>query len=232
MIAAAFAALAAFVMVPQPPTRRLRAVIAAPATGRRLDPATLATLAVGSATVAVLGWPTGVLTAVPAALVARRLVGGLESAPARRAREEQVAAVPHAVDLMVAALSAGRPPAVAFALAAAATDGRLGERIGRVAALLAAAGDPQRVWTELSGDEVLGAVARALRRADACGVSAVGVLGHVADDLRRGRIASLRSRAAGVGPATSAPLGICFLPAFFLAGIVPTVIGLAGTVRW
>jgi pilus assembly protein TadC len=60
----------------------------------------------------------------------------------------------------------------------------------------------------------------------------VGVLAHVAEEVRRRRVAELRRRAAAVGPASAAPLGLCFLPAFFLVGIVPTVIGLAGTLRW
>jgi hypothetical protein len=31
---------------------------------------------------------------------------------------------------------------------------------------------------------------------------------------------------------TAAPLGACFLPAFFLVGVVPTIIGVVGTLTF
>lgn len=231
MIAAASAALAAWLLVSPPPLRRLRDLRGA-RTRRPPDTELVAAVVAGVGAVALLGWIVGGLAAVPVALVARRLVRGLESAAVRRVREQEAAALPRAVDLLVAVLHAGRPPAAAFALAGEAVGGPLGERLGRVAALITASGDSAQVWRDLSDDPAISAVARALRRAEEAGVSAVGVLGHVADDLRRTRVAELRRRAAMVGPASAAPLGLCFLPAFFLVGIVPTVIGLAGTLRW
>ncbi|MGQ2913044.1 MAG: type II secretion system F family protein, partial [Aeromicrobium sp.] len=53
------------------------------------------------------------------------------------------------------------------------------------------------------------------------------VLAAAAADLRRDRASQARERARAVGVRTAAPLGLCFLPAFFLVGIVPTLIGVA-----
>ena len=50
------------------------------------------------------------------------------------------------------------------------------------------------------------------------------VISGVADDLRRERRAARRERSRKVAVRTAAPLGACFLPAFFLIGIVPTII--------
>ncbi len=47
----------------------------------------------------------------------------------------------------------------------------------------------------------------------------------VADELRRERRARRRDDSRKVAVRTAAPLGACFLPAFFLIGIVPTIMG-------
>jgi pilus assembly protein TadC len=54
----------------------------------------------------------------------------------------------------------------------------------------------------------------------------------VADELRRERGARLRERSQRVGVRTAAPLGLCFLPAFFLIGIVPTVVATFSSLSW
>jgi pilus assembly protein TadC len=51
---------------------------------------------------------------------------------------------------------------------------------------------------------------------------------RLAADARaeRGRAATARARRAGV--LITLPLGLCFLPAFLVVGVLPVVIGLAG----
>ena len=53
-----------------------------------------------------------------------------------------------------------------------------------------------------------------------------------ADELREQRRASARERARSVGVKTAAPLGLCFLPAFVLIGIVPTIISAFQGISW
>ena len=64
--------------------------------------------------------------------------------------------LPTALDLMVATLDAGRPPAAAFALVAEVTPAPLGDELALVGASLAVGGDPQAVWRTWASDPVVG----------------------------------------------------------------------------
>ncbi|GAA3052438.1 hypothetical protein GCM10020000_37450 [Streptomyces olivoverticillatus] len=70
-------------------------------------------------------------------------------------------------------------------------------------------------------------LARCLERAQATGVPAVEPMSRLAVRLRRaqGWEAGIRARRAGV--LATAPLGLCFLPAFLTVGLMPVLIGLA-----
>ncbi|MEU0459655.1 hypothetical protein ABZ322_43600, partial [Streptomyces sp. NPDC006129] len=72
--------------------------------------------------------------------------------------------------------------------------------------------------------------ARLLERADVSGLPAAAPVGRLAAEARAdwGRAATARARRAGV--MVSAPVGLCFLPAFVAVGVLPVVIGLAGGV--
>jgi pilus assembly protein TadC len=130
---------------------------------------------------------------------------------------------------MVAALDAGRPPGTAFALVAEVTPAPLGDELDLVGARLTVGGDPEAVWSHLGDHPVLAPLGRAFRRAAVSGIPVGRVVASVADDLRRERRAVRRERSRRVGVRTAAPLGACFLPAFFLVGIVPTIIGVVGS---
>jgi hypothetical protein len=125
---------------------------------------------------------------------------------------------------MVAALEVGRPPVTAFELAAEATAEPLGAELGLVAGRLAISGDSEVVWRTVAADRSLAPVGRAFRRATASGMPVAHIVAGVADELRRERRAARRERSRKVAVRTAAPLGACFLPAFFLIGIVPTII--------
>ena len=49
-----------------------------------------------------------------------------------------------------------------------------------------------------------------------------------AEELRREARADARRRGRAVGVRTAAPLGLCFLPAFFCIGILPTLLAVLG----
>jgi Flp pilus assembly protein TadB len=234
MTVALLVAAAAWCLVPASPRTRARRVLggAPSGAGRRADPALVAAALTPVAAILVLGplWGTVVGTAlVP---VVHRSVGRLESSAARRRAEQVQADLPGALDLVVAALDVGRPPVTAFALAADATDGPLGDDLAAVAGRLAVSVDPDVVWLGVADDPGLAAVGRAFRRAAASGMPVSDVVGGVADELRRERAARLRERGQRVGVRTAAPLGLCFLPAFFLIGIVPTVVATFSSLSW
>ncbi|MEU8549751.1 type II secretion system F family protein [Streptomyces roseoverticillatus] len=135
--------------------------------------------------------------------------------------------LPLAADLMAACLAAGAGPREAAEAVGLSLGGPVGERLARAAAEVRLGGDPATAWGRLGGLPGARGLARCLERAQATGVPAVEPMSRLAGRLRaeRGRAAGIRARRAGV--LATAPLGLCFLPAFLTVGVVPVVIGLA-----
>ena len=229
MAVAVAAGLSVWCAIPPRPSRRCRALFAERLDGPAFDPVLAVTVLVPLAAVVALGPLTGALVALVATPAARNVVGGMETAESRRRAARLADQLPTALDLMVATLDAGRPPAAAFALVAEVTPLPLGDELALVGARLAVGGDPHAVWAHLADDRVLGPLGRAFRRASTSGMPVARVVASVADEMRRERRAARRERSRRVGVRTAAPLGACFLPAFFLVGIVPTIIGVVGT---
>ena len=221
---AVLSALAVWLVIPRSATARSRQAFGAERRSVQIDPAMAAAVLIPFTSLVLLGWPTGVVIGALAAPMAYRAVGQLESAAARRRTAKIAAQLPSALDLMVATLEVGRPPVTAFALAAEATSDPLGAELASVAHRLAVSGDSMAVWRSMEVDAALAPVGRAFRRAEASGMPVARVVSGVADDLRRERRARRRDDSRRVAVRTAAPLGICFLPAFFLIGIVPTII--------
>jgi Flp pilus assembly protein TadB len=221
---AVLAALAAWLLIPRSAAARVRHVFGRERRSVQIDPAIVAAVLIPFASLILLGWPTGVVIGALAAPMAHRAVGQLESAAARHRAAKIAAQLPSALDLMVATLEVGRPPVTAFALAAEATSDPLGSELASVAHRLAVSGDSMAVWRSMEPDPALAPVGRAFRRAELSGMPVARVVSGVADDLRRERRARRRDDSRKVAVRTAAPLGICFLPAFFLIGIVPAII--------
>ena len=229
MLVAVATGLSVWLVIPPRANRRCRSLFAPRSPEPSFDPVLGVTVLVPLAAVVVLGPVMGLLVALVATPAARSVVGGMETASSRRLAAALVDQLPTALDLMVAALDAGRPPAVAFALVADVTPAPLHDELAKVAARLAVGGDPLAVWAHLANHDALGPLGRAFRRAAMSGMPVARVVASVADELRRERRAGRRERSRRVGVRTAAPLGACFLPAFFLVGIVPTIIGVVGT---
>jgi hypothetical protein len=85
--------------------------------------------------------------------------------------------------------------------------------------------EPSAAWASLAAEPVLRPLARALAGAGAHGVSPVAMLQRVAEDARDAARWDAQARARALGARAAAPLGLCFLPAFVLVGIVPVVAG-------
>ncbi|MEV1287754.1 type II secretion system F family protein [Micromonospora sp. NPDC049679] len=201
--------------VPRGPTRDLTRPVAA------LAGVTLALL---------IGGALGLATGVTAALVLPRLLRRFESAAARRQRLREIADLPLAADLLAAALRAGAPVDRAAAAVAKALAGPLGERLATVARSLRLGAEPQEAWAHLmpvAGGERL---ARAAVRSSASGAALAGALTRLADDLRADRAVTTEAAARRAGVLIVLPLGLCFLPAFILAGLVPVIVAVLGDV--
>lgn len=150
-------------------------------------------------------------------------VGRLEPAARRRRREALAAALPLGVDLLAACLSAGRPSSAALRVVAQAVDDPLREELSGIAARLSLGLDPVTVWRRAGETDPLAPLARVMARSLETGAPAADGLARLADDLRRERRLGIEQAARSVGVRAAAPLGLCFLPAFVLVGIVPTV---------
>jgi hypothetical protein len=194
-----------------------------PGAGRpRLPPRRLALL--GTA-----GWLLAVICVGPhAAVVVTVAAGGLVLARVRR----QKAAAPSdcclAVDLLAGCLGAGATVPDALAAAASAAPPDAAAALASVEAALRAGRAPAAAWSALGRDTgVLADVARACARSAATGAGIAAELRRAAERDRDQRRAQRQQRLQRASVWLVLPLGLCFLPAFVLVGVVPLVLAAA-----
>ncbi|TCK27103.1 type II secretion system F family protein [Pseudonocardia endophytica] len=173
------------------------------------------------------GAVTAVLTAVAVAIAARRLSG---RSVARTGAGDLAAAW----DLLAVCLRAGLAVPVAVEAAAARLPGGSGEALRRTAGLLALGAGADEAWAGPAALPEMATFGRAAARSAATG-AALGRTAAAEAVRLRAELADLaEARAQRAAVRITAPLGLCFLPAFLVLGIAPVVIGLAGEVfsRW
>lgn len=221
MIAALLLGLAVRCLLPAPPGARIRWLRGAGRDRPQIDLCVVAALLAPVGGVLLLGPLPGLIAGAALAPVVWRAVARLESGADRRRRAALATALPLAIELMVAALEAGQPPVLALGVVADATAPPLGPELATVASRLAVSADPQTIWTSLAADPVLGVLGQAFGRAEGSGMPVAEVMSGVALEQRRERSARRRQHSRKIGVQAAGPLGVCFLPAFFLIGIVP-----------
>jgi Flp pilus assembly protein TadB len=180
--------------------------------------------AVGVAALAVAGLGATPL-AILAVSVTARLAGRLRD---RKSDGRADPALPLTLDLVAAALRSGRPLSVALRVAAPAAGPASAAALTRVAGLLELGADPAAAWA-LVDDPALLPVAVAGRRSADSGARLAQGLEQLAADLRQQVRTATQARAHRAGVLAMLPLGLCFLPAFICIGVVPVVVGIAGT---
>jgi hypothetical protein len=136
--------------------------------------------------------------------------------------------LPLAADLLAACIAAGATPVTAARAVGEALAGPVGERLATGAAEVRLGGEPAAAWRGLAELPGAGPLARLLERAGDSGAPAAVPVARLAAEARaeRGRAATARARRAGV--LITLPVGLFFLPAFLMVGVLPVVIGLAG----
>jgi pilus assembly protein TadC len=127
-------------------------------------------------------------------------------------------------------LKAGLPVAAAVVAAADQLDGGTGHTLRRVAGLLELGSDPAQAWQAAEDDPAVAAFARAAGRSAATGAALARSARVESARVRDTLTDAAEARAQRAGVLIAAPLGLCFLPAFLVLGVVPIVIGLAGEV--
>ena len=181
---------------------------------------------------AFLGGVVGLTGGGVAAAVAWRVVSGAEGPAARRRREQLVAELPTGVDLLGACLRSGAAVDTALVTVAVALPGPLGDELAALHHRLLLGADPAAVWSELTRHPQLGPLGRAVARAHETGASVSAAVARLADELRARARAEVEQRARSVDVKAAAPLGVCFLPAFLLLGVVPMVAGVFESMRF
>ncbi|CAL9486312.1 hypothetical protein SUDANB58_03161 [Streptomyces sp. enrichment culture] len=179
----------------------------------------------------VIGGVAGVVagTVVAAVLWHRWTRRSAAAVTARGADAAEAARqLPLAAELLAACITAGAGPVAAARAVGEALGGPVGDALARGAAEVRLGSEPGEAWRRLAALPGAGPLARLLERAGVSGLPAAGPVGRFAADARAdwARAATARARRAAV--LVTAPVGLCFLPAFIAVGVLPVVVGLAG----
>ncbi|MGN6599561.1 MAG: type II secretion system F family protein [Actinomycetes bacterium] len=194
----------------QQPSRRLAVMLA---------------LVAGGAMLVVVPWPLAPLLA----LVATPALLGLAVA-SRHGHRSVVPVDPLLLDVLAAALGSGATGAQAVRCASSLAAAEHAQALAEVVHRLELGVDPERAWSAVREEPSLVVLARVMTRAATGGASPVPALLAESRHRRELRISEVRSRAGTVSSLATLPLGLCFLPAFLLLGVVPAIATLVGPV--
>ncbi|MEW1551937.1 type II secretion system F family protein [Streptomyces tsukubensis] len=148
--------------------------------------------------------------------------------PGARAEDSAAARqLPLAADLLAACVSAGAGPREAAEAVGESLGGPVGEQLVRTAAELRLGSEPESAWDGFARIPGARELARCLGRADATGAPAAEPVARQAERLRAARARTATARARRAQVLVTAPVGLCFLPAFLAVGVAPVAIGLA-----
>ncbi|MEU9920414.1 type II secretion system F family protein [Streptomyces griseoluteus] len=185
---------------------------------------------VGCGAWAVVGGISGALVGIGAGVTLWRWQERRAAARPATELDTAVAArqLPLAAELLAACIEAGAGPVVAAQAVGEALGGPVGDALARGAAETRLGSEPADAWARLAALPGAGALARLLERADRSGLPAAEPVARLASDARAESIRAATVRARRAAVLISAPVGLCFLPAFIAVGVLPVVLGLAG----
>ena len=189
-------------------------------------------LVIGAGVAVTVAGLRGLLAGVLTAAVGFRWLPDPPSAEQRRASREAAALaaqLPLTADLLAGCLASWCAPDAAAVAVGAAVGEPMASRLAEVAADLRMGGDAEESWSRFGADPVLAPLGRCLVRASASGAPPAAGLARLAEGCRASAATAAQARTRRAGVLATAPLGLCFLPAFVLIGVVPVVTGLAGT---
>ncbi|WP_395729147.1 type II secretion system F family protein [Nakamurella sp.] len=220
----------ALLVVPEiPRVRRPGGSAARPDPGRRhLAPPVLVFLA--GALIAPSWWWLALLAAV--ALGLGRGGWPARGSPRRRAARRRLLIV-HA-ELLASCLDSGMPMAAALRAVGDVLGGRSSPAgsaellitLESVAAMLALGADADTAWRPADVEEDLVPLAAAARRSATGGTTLADAVREHGRQLREEARQDAARSAGRAGVVMTAPLGVCFLPAFLCLGLAPVVLGL------
>jgi tight adherence protein C len=193
-------------------------------------PVALLVVAAATATMTIGGARAGIAVGSTAGIVLAASRARRRSAE-RRLRAARAEAAPAVIDLLGACLLAGLNPYLALRRVAERSPQALRTELGRMVSDLdlgSAPGAALRAAAERSGLDELRAAAGALEVAERWGMPPAEALAARAEALRSRSRLRAEAEAGRAAVRLAFPLVFCFLPAFVLLTVVPTV---AGAVR-
>lgn len=129
-------------------------------------------------------------------------------------------------DLLAAGMRAGLPLLVTVRAVAAELTGPSGSVLREVAGLLELGADPASAWEPALRNPGTAELARAARRTARTGSALAEVAAESAAEARKAASDRAQAQAERASVWITAPLGLCFLPAFLCLGVVPVVAGM------
>ncbi|GAA0510294.1 hypothetical protein GCM10011581_00140 [Saccharopolyspora subtropica] len=129
-------------------------------------------------------------------------------------------------DLLAAGMRAGLPVPVVVRAVAEELTGGARRALREVADHLALGSDAATGWEPALRNPDTAELARAARRTARTGSALAGVAADIADRARAAVADQAEARAQRASVWISAPLGLCFLPAFLCLGVLPVVVGM------
>ena len=224
VVAVCAVAAAGVLLLPAGRVRLRRARPAAEPSGKRTR--LLLSVLLGLSVTALVGTVWGVPVGVATGIGVDRFLRSREPAEVLREREESLADMPLGLDLLAAALKGGGAVDGSITAVADALGGPLGERLHRTARSLRLGAEPAEAWAHLSGVPQAERLITAAVRSSASGGALSGALERLSGDLRADRAVAMEAAAQRAAVLIVLPLGLCFLPAFLLAGLAPVLFGL------
>ncbi|MCW2605176.1 MAG: putative secreted protein [Pseudonocardiales bacterium] len=180
-----------------------------------------------TATLLLLGSGSIVVAAamgVAAAAATRAARRGTQAA----AHSTELREAPLFLDVVASQLRAGAPVALALERAAPLAPASVADAVREVAGLVRLGAPPTAAWRPLD-DGVLGDLAVLARRSADSGVRLADQTRRLAVEMRQQSADRSQAAARRAGVWVMAPLGLCFLPAFFCLGVLPMILGLASS---
>ncbi|MGW4485959.1 type II secretion system F family protein [Amycolatopsis sp. NPDC004368] len=131
------------------------------------------------------------------------------------------------LDLLGACLRAGLPVPTALDAVSTTAPSPTSTAMKATANLLALGAGPAEAWAQLKTRPGFEELAVAATRTARSGAALAATADEVSRRLRDGIGVEAEERAERAGVALALPVGLCFLPAFFVLGVLPVVLGLA-----
>ncbi len=184
----------------------------------------------GLGTAVVFGGGVGCLAGLLLGAGLYRWLPRPRSPQVRRAVVEQqdlATQLPMTAELLAACLSSCSSPAPAVAAVGRSVGPPMARRLEAISAELALGAPPELSWGRLGDDcPTLAPLGRCLVRTSISGAPPAAPLRGLAQAQRASAARAAQARVRRAGVIATAPLGVCFLPAFILISVVPVVLGL------